>query len=129
MMRRKTRPLLTAAALLASSVHLVPFVACLGSASEARAGEPDPWFGRDKALHYGASFTLALGGYALGAQLFEREPPRLVTGGVLSLSLGAAKEIADRYTGGHPSWRDLGWDVLGTASGLAVAWLLDRFVF
>jgi putative lipoprotein len=115
--------------------RLVPLAALvavalqLGPAGGARAQARDPWFGRDKALHYGASFTLALGGYALGAQLSAREPPRLLAGSLLSLSLGVAKEVADRYTGGHPSWRDLGWDVLGTASGLTVAWLLDRFLF
>jgi uncharacterized protein YfiM (DUF2279 family) len=109
-------------ALLVAALHL-------GPAARARAHVSDPWFARDKALHYGASFTLALGGYALGGQLTPREPPRLAAGALLSLSLGVGKEIADRYTGGHPSWRDLGWDVLGTASGLTVAWLLDRYVF
>jgi putative lipoprotein len=115
--------LLPPALLLAAALHLGP------AAATARAHERDPWFGRDKALHYGASFTLALGGYALAAPFTPREPPRAAAGSLLALSLGVAKEIADRYTGGDPSWRDLGWDLLGTASGVTVAWLLDRFVF
>jgi putative lipoprotein len=91
--------------------------------SPARAA--DDWFGRDKALHFAASAGIALGGYG-GAALFTADrPPRLVTGGGLALAAGIAKEISDRYTGGDPSWRDLGWDVIGTATGLTVAYMID----
>jgi putative lipoprotein len=85
----------------------------------------DDWFGRDKGLHFAASAGLALGGYG-GAALFTADrPARLATGGGLALAAGIAKEISDRYTGGDPSWRDLGWDVVGTATGLTLAYLID----
>lgn len=56
-------------------------------------------------------------------------PLRLASGAGLALGLGIGKEIADRFTGGHPSLRDLTWDVAGTATGLLTAWLIDRWLF
>jgi uncharacterized protein YfiM (DUF2279 family) len=98
-------------------------VAMLVAAPEVRAG--DDLFGRDKALHFAASAGIALGGYG-GATLFtDTRPPRLMVGGGLALLAGIGKEIADRYTGGDPSWRDLGWDVVGTATGLTLAYTID----
>lgn len=38
---------------------------------------------------------------------------------------GAAKEIRDRK-GGDPSWRDFTWHAVGAATGVTVAWLIDR---
>ena len=35
-------------------------------APRARAADRDPWFGPDKALHFGACFILSNGGYAGG---------------------------------------------------------------
>jgi putative lipoprotein len=104
-------------------------VVVLAPAPRARAAEPDPWFARDKALHFGATFTLAGGGYAGAALISPRESVRTAAGAGLGLGAGIAKEIYDRYSGGHPSWRDLTWDMVGTATGLLTAWLLDRYVF
>jgi putative lipoprotein len=101
----------------------------LGLLSPARAADPDPWFGRDKALHFSATFTLAGGGYAGTALLSERRSVRAAAGGGLAMSAGLAKEIYDRYAGGDASWRDLTWDVVGTASGVLISYLLDRYVF
>ena len=93
------------------------------------AADPDPWFGRDKALHFGATFTLASGGYAGTALLSERQSVRVAAGAGLAMTAGIGKEIYDRYAGGDASFRDLTWDVVGTATGVLVAWLLDRYVF
>ncbi len=92
----------------------------------AKAQDPDPWFGRDKALHFGFSAALASGGYAAGALIWDGPTERLLAGAGLSLSLGVAKEIADMAGAGDPSWRDLAWDVVGTGVGLALAWSVDR---
>src|SRR4051812_8552329 len=85
--------------------------AVLGAAAFCRPPAPRPGdalFGRDKALHFAASAGIARGGYG-GTALFTADRPvRLVTGGGLALAAGIAKEISDRYTGGDPSWRDLG---------------------
>jgi putative lipoprotein len=93
----------------------------------ARAAD-DPWLGRDKALHFATSAGLAGGGYAAAATFSPRESTRLGTGALVALTAGVGKEIVDHYTAGHPSWRDMGWNLLGTATGLGTAWLIDRYV-
>jgi putative lipoprotein len=95
----------------------------------AARADDDPWFARDKALHFGASATLAAGGYALGAALFDGVPPRFATGAGLALGAGVAKELADLAGAGHASWRDLAWDVVGTGAGLLLAWSADEVFF
>jgi len=109
----------------------IAVVALVGAAgARAQAADPDPWFGPDKALHFGASATIAAGGYGLGA-LWQpsSEGQRLVVGGAAGLAAGVGKELWDLTTGlGDPSWKDLAWDAAGTAVGLAVAWAVDRFI-
>jgi putative lipoprotein len=95
----------------------------------ARADELDPWFARDKALHFGACFTLSTGGYAGASLVTDKTPARAATGAGLALTAGIAKEVYDRYAGGDPSWRDFTWDVVGTTTGVLVAWLVDRYLF
>lgn len=102
------------------------------AAARAEGGaDPDPWVGQDKALHFGISAAIAGGGYAAGATLFglERPEARLLLGGGLALGAGVAKELADLAGLGTPSWKDLTADALGAATGLAIAWAIDHFVF
>ncbi|MBM4360457.1 MAG: hypothetical protein FJ096_20310 [Deltaproteobacteria bacterium] len=87
--------------------------------------DPDPWFGPDKALHFGASFALASGGYALGVATTESRWSGVLVGAGLALSVGAAKEGLDAAGLGVPSWRDFAWDCLGTALGLGVSVAFD----
>lgn len=91
--------------------------------------DPDPWLGRDKALHFGASFGIATGGYGAAALMGEGTTVRLGMGAGLALGAGVGKELLDLAGFGHPSWRDLAWNVLGTASGLLFAWTIDRLLF
>jgi putative lipoprotein len=93
------------------------------------AAAQDDWLGRDKALHFGATFVLAGAGYAGGAALSREPVVRLGSGAALAMGAGIAKEVYDRYSGGDPSLKDLTWDAIGTATGLFTAWLLDRYVF
>jgi putative lipoprotein len=97
----------------------------LGAARSARAADPDPWFGRDKALHFGASALLASGGYGATALVTEDRRVRLGVGGGFAFSLGVAKELWDLSGHGDASWRDLTWDAVGTVTGLAVAAAID----
>jgi putative lipoprotein len=100
-------------------------LAALAGAREARAADPDPWFGRDKALHFGASALLAVGGYGATALVTDDRRVRLAVGGGFAFSLGVAKELWDLSGHGDASWRDLTWDAVGTATGLAVAAAVD----
>lgn len=106
------------------------FVALLAPPAHAATppAAPDPWFGRDKALHFGVSAGLAATGYAASSLVFEDRSARLVSGAGLALTAGIAKELNDLAGHGDPSWKDLTWDAVGTAAGLALAWALDRFV-
>jgi putative lipoprotein len=94
----------------------------------APAAAHDEWFGRDKALHFGATFVLGGTGYAAGAALSPEPVVRFGLGATLGMGAGIAKEMYDRTSGGDPSLRDLTWDAVGTATGLLTAWLIDRFV-
>ena len=85
----------------------------------------DGWLARDKAAHLGATAGLAAGGYALASTATERRPWRLAVGGSLAVGAGVAKEIGDRSRG-DASWRDLSWDLIGAATGLAIVWAIDR---
>lgn len=96
--------------------------------AETREVAPDAWFGRDKALHFGASAALATGGYALTSVFSESRTARLIGGAGLALTAGAGKELYDLLGPGDPSWRDLVWDVIGTSAGLLLAYTVDRFV-
>lgn len=91
--------------------------------------DPDPWFAPDKALHFTFSAGLAGLGYGGAALVTEDRGVRLAVGGGVALAAGIAKELLDLTGLGHPSWKDLAWDVAGTAVGLVISWLLDRFVF
>lgn len=94
----------------------------------ARAAEPDPWWGRDKALHFGVSAGLSAGGYAASSLVLEERWQRATAGATFSLTLGAGKELYDSTGNGHASAKDFAWDVAGTAVGTAIALLVDVLV-
>lgn len=86
---------------------------------------PGSWLGKDKALHFAASGAIAAGGYTAGALLFDARGHALILGASIALGAGIAKEAVDLTGYGDPSWRDLTWDAIGTATGLAAAWAVD----
>ena len=91
----------------------------------ARASDADPWFGPDKALHFGVSVALSAGGYAASSIWLDTRTERAVAGSAFSLTLGAGKELWDLSGHGDPSWRDFTWDVVGSAVGVALAAGID----
>lgn len=94
---------------------------------DARADE-DPWFGPDKALHFSVSAGLSSITYGVAATQYDARYPPLLWGAGVSLTLGVGKELYDLTGRGDPSWKDLTWDVLGTAAGLLLAWSIDLVV-
>lgn len=112
------------------SATLLVLPAWIAGLSAARA---DEWFARDKALHFGATATIASGGYGLTMLLTERglEDRRAWAFGVglgLAMGAGIAKEAWDATGRGDPSWKDLAWDGVGTGAGLLLAFGLDRLL-
>ncbi|MCC6555045.1 MAG: hypothetical protein IT372_18920 [Polyangiaceae bacterium] len=152
MKRRSTiAAALLAAAAVALSSGVAPAqgrpgpVATHAPAAALQVAPRDPWTGTDKALHLGVSAALAGAGYGLGAAATDAAPGRLAIGAALALGAGAAKEALDAGLGaqgapswgarpgapsvgrwlGTPSWRDLLWDAVGSAFGLALALSVD----
>jgi len=99
---------------------------CVSHASPARAD--DPWTGKDKTLHFAVSGGIAAAAYTGGAVLFDARRDALIFGGAVALAAGIGKELADLAGAGDPSWKDLTWDVMGTVTGLAIAWSVDLLV-
>ena len=93
------------------------------------AADRDPWWGRDKALHFSACFMFAGDGYSGTSVFTKRESTRLGVGAGLAVAAGATKEVYDRVAGGDASLRDLTWDVVGAATGTMLSWLVDRYLF
>jgi putative lipoprotein len=98
------------------------------ASTPAAASDSDPWFGPDKAVHFGVSVGLSAGGYAAVSPWLESRSERALAGSAFSLTLGAGKELWDLTGHGDPSWRDFTWDVLGTAVGVALAAGVDTLL-
>lgn len=83
---------------------------------------------RDDRLHLGLSSLIAFGAYGVVALFDERESLRVGVGAAVALAAGIAKELWDLSGRGDPSWRDLGFDLIGTGVGLLAGWLLGLLV-
>jgi putative lipoprotein len=96
---------------------------------DARAGDTDAWFARDKALHFDVSLGIAATSYALATwKLTDSRGAALAIAGGFTLAVGAAKEGLDALGLGDPSWKDFAWDAIGTVCGLAIAWGADLLI-
>ena len=99
-------------------------------ATEARAqqADTDPWFGHDKALHFAASASLAVVGYAGTSLATDSRPTRVLVGASFALGIGVLKEVWDLTGHGDASWKDLTWDLVGTTTGIFVAYAIDWMI-
>ena len=63
------------------------------AASPAAAADPDPdpWLGRDKALHFGVSAGIATASYAVSAAVFDARGHALLVAGGVSLGVAFAE--------------------------------------
>lgn len=91
----------------------------------AQEPDPDPWWGPDKALHFGGSAAIAGGSYAISTQIWDDVGPRVAFAAGVALGAGVVKELLDAAGLGTASWKDLTWDVAGTAIGVGVSVGID----
>jgi len=105
---------------VALSLTLAP-----ATARSQQADQPDPWFGRDKALHFAASASLAMVAYGGASLATDDRPTRIVVAASFALGAGLLKEAWDLGGHGDASWRDLTWDVVGTTTGVLLAYAID----
>lgn len=110
-----------------SAALLVSFALLTLPAADAAATptDPDPWVGPDKALHFTLSALITAGSYGVSTVFTEQIPVRIAFGAGVGLTAGAAKELLDLAGFGHPSWRDVAWDALGTAVGVGISVAFD----
>lgn len=90
-----------------------------------QGAEKDPWFGPDKALHFGASASIAVVVYAGSSFKTDHRPTRAAAAFTVALSAGILKETWDLTGHGDASWRDLTWDIVGTTTGVLFAYAID----
>lgn len=97
--------------------------------TSAFAQNDDPWLSPDKGLHFAVSAGIASAGYA-GAAIFTRDVHwKFAIGLALSLAAATGKEMLDAFRpGSDSSYKDLAFDALGIATGLAVSWLVDFLI-
>jgi putative lipoprotein len=102
----------------------------VGAPHRAWADDPDPWFARDKALHFDVSAGIAAATYGVSAGWITPDArwKALAIGGGVALGAGAAKELIDLAGHGDASWKDFAWDAIGTVAGLGLAWGVDLLV-
>ena len=122
---RVIRPARERTSLLRRASSFSALCVCLLCSGSTHAADEDPWWGRDKALHFSVSAGLGAGGYAASALFFKPYAARVLSGAAFSLSLGVAKEVYDATGAGDPSWKDLTWDLIGTGVGVGIALLSD----
>jgi putative lipoprotein len=63
--------------------------------------------------------------YAGASFKTEHRPTRAAAAVTVALGAGLAKEAWDLSGHGDPSWRDLTWDVIGTTTGVLIAYAID----
>lgn len=109
------------AILLAASLLLAPGVA----RADPPTPDPDPWWGKDKALHLGVSAGLSGGAYAIATQMSDSVAGRAALAAAVGIGAGFGKEVVDSLGFGTPSWKDLLWDVIGTGLAISVSVSID----
>ena len=114
-------------ALALASVAVLTVTAAAPAARAQQRDQPDsdPWFGRDKALHFGVSASLAIAAYGGASLKTDDRPTRVAAAATFALGAGLLKEVWDLTGHGDASWRDLTWDVVGTTTGVLLAYFVD----
>jgi len=113
---------------LAPAVAAALLTASTPALATPPVADPDPWWGKDKALHFGVSTAIAGAGYGLSSLGTPDIRVRIAFGAGAGILAGAAKELLDLSGTGDPSWKDFTWDVIGTFVGVGIAVSIDLAV-
>lgn len=108
-----------------AAVLLVLLLCCIFLAARPARAQSDDWWGRDKLWHAGLSAAVGAGGYGAASLFTASRPLRLTIGAGTAILAGTGKELYDLTGHGDPSWRDFTWDLVGTATGTGIAFLID----
>jgi putative lipoprotein len=100
-------------------------LALAAPAARADPPDPDPWWGKDKALHMGVCAGITGGAYAISTQITNDVAGRVALAAAAGIGAGLGKEVLDAAGLGDPSWKDFMWDVVGTSIALTVAISID----
>lgn len=86
----------------------------------AAPSDRDPWFGRDKVLHFVASAAIQTVAHAVLRANGRAYGDASRGAAVATVSVGISKELWDRHRKRDFSFRDLVWDGIGGAAGAIV---------
>lgn len=86
----------------------------------------DPWFGRDKLLHFTASAVIQGAAHAAFRSRGASYGQASWGAAAVTATAGVGKELWDRHRRRDFSFRDLAWDGIGGASGAIIARQVDR---
>ncbi|MDD5766884.1 MAG: DUF2279 domain-containing protein [Candidatus Marinimicrobia bacterium] len=80
----------------------------------------DPWFGLDKLKHFTSSIYMTTTAYYIQSRMLDKSRSASKDASMMiTLTLGLSKEFADtRKKGGFFSWKDVLFNLAGTAVGL-----------
>jgi putative lipoprotein len=98
-------------------MKFVLFVALFGG--PPRSNE-DPWFGRDKLLHFTVSAAVQCAAHSVLHANGNDYGGASRGAALATLTVGIGKEIWDKNHGRDASWRDLAWDGAGGVAGAVV---------
>ena len=88
--------------------------------------ERDPWFGRDKLLHFTASALIQGAAHAAFRARSASYAQASWGAAAVTATAGVGKELWDRHHKRDFSFRDLTWDGIGGISAAVVARQVDR---
>jgi putative lipoprotein len=86
----------------------------------------DPWFGRDKLLHFTASALIQGAAHAAFRARSASYAQASWGAAAVTATAGVGKELWDRHEERDFSLRDLAWDGIGGVSGAIVVRQIDR---
>jgi len=71
-------------------------------------------------MHFLASVIIVIATFLLAHRRFKDFFIALLIAVGVTMCAGFGKEILDIFTGGHPDWADILWDIIGMGAGVLI---------